>query len=86
MVSNDGAKLVSSSKFQLSSRHHSVFAAIMAKIGTYRSGAEINVTANNGIPRITQMRNKCSGADDTIFSSTPCPTTQPFPKDTQPLK
>lgn len=54
MVSNDGAKLVSSSKFQLSSRHHSVFAAIMAKIGTYRSGAEINVTANNGIPRITQ--------------------------------
>ena len=50
MVSNDGAKLVSSSKLQLSSRHHSVFAAIMAKIGTYRSGAEINVTANNGIP------------------------------------
>ena len=52
---------------QLSSRHHSVFAAIMAKIGTYRSGAEINVTANNGIPRITQMRNKCAVADDTIF-------------------
>ena len=47
MVSNDGAKIVSSSKLQLSSRHHSVFAAIMAKIGTYRSGAEINVTANN---------------------------------------
>ena len=67
MVSNDSAKLVSSSKFQLASRHHSVFAAIMAKIGTYRSGAEINVTANNGIPRITQMRNKCAVADDTIF-------------------
>ena len=58
MVSNDGAKLVSSSKFQLSSRHHSVFAAIMAKIGTYLSGAEIIVTDYNGIPRLNQMSNK----------------------------
>ncbi len=67
MISNDGAKLVSSSKFQPSCRHHFVFAAIVAKIGTYRPSAEINVTANDGIPRITQMRDKCAVSDNTIF-------------------
>ena len=58
VISNDGSQLVPSRFYQPPSSHHPLLRPVVPEIGTNRSRAKIDIVSDDGIPGITQMRNK----------------------------